>query len=163
MVMIKAPPKSKRINNTTYLNLNSGVKEVFDTLKIEGEGIVHFGNNPPPGLITSLTLRRLLIDTDEDFLKINQWVEYFDYLLVSRAFAPGSDVLGRIHFIGWAPGAKLRDYNNSHWEIVPYGSPEPATYGAILGAVGIGLVVWRKKGRRRAKATALVSNERGAK
>jgi len=38
--------------------------------------------------------------------------------------------------------------------------PEPSTYGAILGAVGLGLVAWRK--RRAAKAGGLVVNKPAA-
>jgi len=59
-------------------------------------------------------------------------------------------MLNRIRFQGWAPGAKLINYDANNWEIVPMGSPEPATYGAILGALGLGLVVWRKRRQRRA-------------
>jgi len=46
-------------------------------------------------------------------------------------------------------------------EIVPF--PEPSTYSAILGAVGIGLVVWQKRRRRAAKTDALVANTPAAK
>jgi len=33
------------------------------------------------------------------------------------------------------------------YEFATCGMPEPSTYGAIFGAVGIGLVVWRRKRR----------------
>jgi len=54
-------------------------------------------------------------------------------------------VLERIEFEGYGP-AMFRDWDSNYFQITP--APEPATYGAIVGAVGIGLVVWRKKKRR---------------
>jgi len=131
-----------------WLHLSEGVKETFHALKIEGRAVLAFSFISPTQ-ITALSVNHLLINTDDDFLRIFNWVEHFDYLLVSRTFAPGSDVLGRIHFEGWETGAALRDYDGTHWEIVPYGSPEPGAYGAILGAVGIGLWTWRKRRRKR--------------
>jgi len=46
----------------------------------------------------------------------------------------------------------LKDYDADYWQITPWGAkpaPEPSTYGAILGAVGLALVAWRRKRRRK--------------
>jgi len=40
----------------------------------------------------------------------------------------------------------LEEFDAEYWSISA--TPEPATYGAILGAIGIGLVVWQKRKRR---------------
>jgi len=86
----------------------------------------------------------------------------FTHILV-RKTSPGLDEhLTRVWFQDYGPAKKI-DWveDNRYWEIVPgawngwdSGStcppdnpncPEPSTYGAILGAVGIGLVVWRRR------------------
>jgi len=46
----------------------------------------------------------------------------------------------------------IRKYDAHYWEITPFGTltpfPEPTTYGAILGAAAIGLVIWRRRKTR---------------
>ncbi|WP_156469202.1 PEP-CTERM sorting domain-containing protein, partial [Cephaloticoccus primus] len=51
-----------------------------------------------------------------------------------------------------------KPYDNNYIQITPFGIvPEPTTYGAILGAVGIGLYLFRRKrktGRRTSECAA---------
>jgi len=147
-VRLKGASRAKNMTAQGVLRFNGaggiGLTEKIHTLEIEGQGVINFagGTLVRPNVLETT---RVLLPTADDTLFIRNWIEYEDYFLVTRALAPNAAELARIWFEGWAPGAKLRDYNASHWEIVPYGSPEPATYGAILGAVGLGLVVWRKR------------------
>jgi len=149
-VRLKGASRAKNMTAQGVLQFNGsgglGLTEKIHTLQIEGQGVINFagGTLLRPNVLETM---RVLLPTADDTLFIRNWIEYADYFLVSRALAPDASELARIWFEGWAPGAKLINYNASHWEIVPYGSPEPATYGAIIGAVGIGLVVWRKRKR----------------
>jgi len=151
IVRLKGASRAKNMTAQGVLQFNGangiGLTEKIHTLEIEGQGVINFagGTFARPNILET---SQVLMPTGDDTLFIRNWIEYADYFLVSRALAPDASALARIWFEGWAEGAKLRDYNNSHWEIVPYGSPEPATYGAILGAVGIGLVLWRRKRRK---------------
>jgi len=121
-----------------------GLTEKIHTLEIEGQGVINFagGTTVRPNVLETA---RVLLPTGDDTIFIKNWIEYEDYFLVSRALAPNAAALSRIWFEGWDPGAKLRNYNTSHWEIVPFAAPEPAIYSAILSVVGIGLVVWRRR------------------
>jgi len=87
----------------------------------------------------------LVIPTDNDTLVIKNWVEYSDYFLISRQYAPDEEVLSRIQFKGYGRGAKMRYYDETHWEIVP--APEVVLYGAIFGATALGSFAWRKRRR----------------
>jgi|GEM_PF-2882075 len=58
----------------------------------------------------------------------------------------------------------MRKYDWQYWEITPFGTndvmgfmPEPTTYGAILGTVGLGLVAWRKRTQQRSRQKALTA------
>jgi len=45
----------------------------------------------------------------------------------------------------------FKNYDNDYYQIYPFGAqpaPEPSTYGAILGAAGLGLWSWRKRTQR---------------
>jgi len=136
----------------TELNLGErhkgGFHEYFDTLGIEGYSVMSFygGTLANPD---KLLIRNLLIDATKGQLLIKNWIEYADFFLVSRLYAPSSATLAKITFEGWAPGAELRDYDATYLEIIPYGAPEPVLTGALLGAVGLGLWQWKKRKQRR--------------
>jgi len=76
----------------------------------------------------------------------------FTHILV-RKTSPGlDDYLRQIWFEDYGPAKKIEwAEDNRYWEIVPGfrgwadPAPEPSTYGAILGAVGLGLVLWRRR------------------
>jgi|GEM_PF-521436 len=95
---------------------------------------------------STLFLDDLLIK-EGSFLEI-QGLEYDGFrLLVRKDSEHLYASLERIGSQGY-PSYKveLREYDSNYWQIVPR-LPEPATYGAIFGAVGLGLAVWRKRRR----------------
>jgi len=123
-----------------------GIREAFHRLHIEGRGVLDF-NGGEIGRANYLFLNRLTFADTNSQLIIRRWVEYGDYLLVRRS---GNEslippILSQIWFDGYGP-ARWIPYDNDFWQITP--APEPATYGAILGAVGGGLFAWRKRKRR---------------
>jgi len=150
-VRLKGASRAKNMTAQGVLLFNGasgvGLTEKIHTLEVEGQGVINFagGTKVRPNVLEAT---RVLLPTADDTLFIRNWIEYEDYFLVSRALAPNAAALARIWFEGWAPGAKLRDYNTSHWEIVPFGAPEPTTYGALLATAGLGLTVWRKRQSR---------------
>jgi|GEM_PF-607396 len=153
-VRLKGASRAKNMTAQGVLQFNGagglGLTEKIHTLEIEGQGVINFagGTTVRPNVLETT---RVLMPTADDTIFIQNWIEYADYFLVTRALAPNASALARIWFEGWAPGAKLRDYNTSHWEIVPLGAPEPATYGAILAAAGIALWRLRQLKQRSAK------------
>jgi len=109
-------------------------------------GVLDF-NGGEIGRANYLFLNRLTFADTNSQLIIRRWGEYGDYLLVRRS---GNEslippILSQIWFDGYGP-ARWIPYDNDFWQITP--APEPATYGAILGAVGVGLFAWRKRKRR---------------
>jgi len=77
---------------------------------------------------------------------VSGWKDERDFLLVRKNSAHLSDALGRMKFEGYNPAdIHLRDFSNDYWQISAL--PEPSTYGAMLGAVGLGLCC-RSKRRR---------------
>jgi len=120
-----------------------GLREAFDRLHIDGRGVLNFGGGEY-ARANYLLLNRLTFADTSSRLIIRNWVEFEDYLLVRRVGNAGliPPILSQIIFDGYGP-ARWVPYDNDHWQITPF--PEPATYGAILGALGIGLWGWRKR------------------
>jgi|GEM_PF-1156705 len=136
--------------NAVYRFNDNGGQAIFerrivDVISVNGETVIDFdgGTRANPNILEA---KVLLIPKENDLLIIKNWVEYSDYFLISREYAPDDEVLSRIQFKGYGRGAKLRYYNDTHWEIVP--APEATAYGAFLGGIGLGLFVWRKRRRR---------------
>ncbi|KXU34379.1 hypothetical protein AXK11_08480 [Cephaloticoccus primus] len=158
-VTLKGGSRAKNMTGQGVLQFNgaggTGLTEKIHTLQADGQGVINFAGGTR-ARANVLETTRVLLPTADDTLFIRNWIEFSDYFLVSRAFAPNSEALSRIWFEGWSPGAKLRDYNSSHWEIVPLAAPEPSTYGALLGALGVAVIVWRKRkaGRRTSECAA---------
>jgi len=126
--------------------ISPGIREAFDRLHIEGRGVLDF-NGGEIGRADYLFLNRLTFADTASQLIIRRWVEYGDYLLARRS---GNEslippILNQIWFDGYGP-ARWIPYDNDYWQIVP--APEPATYGAILGGLGLGIFAWRKRKRR---------------
>jgi len=123
------------------------LSEKFHTLSVDGHGRVLFSRDNGSRERKTLMLDDLVIDIFSR-LTVHGWNPDLDLFLVSKSSSHVRDALKRINFEG--PNrqiVELREYNKDYWKL--YASPEPSTYGAILGAVGLALVAWRK-GRRRA-------------
>jgi len=129
---------------------NAGLTETFRNLVVEGRGVIDFqgGTLGAPNFLILDNLSVRYNAEGGSVLFVRNWVEFEDRLLVKRSSVNLTASLPHIHFEGYAPGALLRDYNATYWEVVPF--PEPSTCGAILSALGIGLWARRKlKSRNR--------------
>jgi len=148
------------------LALTNGAQQTLSELHIIDRGTIDFTNGNPTAP-NRLFLDLLTFNSAGAQLFVRGWHEFEDYLLIKKtAFATApADALAQwlqlrnqIFFDGYSLDYNLlvADYNADYYQISPWGTmtgfPEPSTYGAILGAVSIGLVAWRKK--RQAK-TAL--------
>ncbi len=116
---------------TLFLNDTS---QIFDALTITGNSIIDFGAS------SLLNINSLSI-ADGSTLTITNWTQSIDYFY--SQFAPGAAELSRIIFSNSSsPGAAWQSYDK---QITPV--PEPATYGALLTAAGLGLYLWHRKRR----------------
>jgi len=120
-----------------------GIREAFDRLHIDGRGVINF-HGGEIARRNYLILNHLSFADAQSRLIIRSWVEFEDFLLVRRS---GNEslippLLGQIDFAGYGP-ARWVPYDNDYWLITPF--PEPSTYGALLGVVGLGLWAWRKR------------------
>jgi len=78
-------------------------------------------------------------------LRIFNWKSTLTKLFVRKDSKYLEESLSRLAFEGYTPNsAGKRDYDNHYWEIYAK-LPEPATYGTILGAAGLGVVALRKR------------------
>jgi len=142
-----------------------GLTQQFDTLFVQN-GVIDFkgGTVARPNFLIVNVLNAFFeganpftpYEVGNIELWIKNWFEFEDYFLIRRGdgvwFSYMQDrVLPYITFEGYGQGARFRDYDSDFYEIVPF--PEPATYGAMLGAAGLGLVFWRKRKRRQAGAS----------
>jgi len=140
--------------DAAILRFGGSTEQRFDDFRVEGRGTIDFVGG------TQADPNRLFI---EDFFLgdawtgdfstttvfVRNWEDKEDLFLVrykqSNIARIDSAFLARIKFEGYDTPAEWVYYNNDYWEIRPMAEPEPATTGAILGVVGLGLVVWRKK------------------
>jgi len=119
----------------------AGVREVFDTLHVDGLGVLNFAG----GEVTRanyLYLNHLTFADADSRLVIRSYIEHADFLLIRRAFA-GGVALGQIVF-GDYGAARLVPFDENYMRITPF--PEPAFYGAIFGVLGV--VLWGARHRR---------------
>jgi len=117
-----------------------GVREAFDTLHIEGLGVINFAG----GEVTRanyLYLNHLTFADADSRLVIRKYIEHADFLLIRRASASGL-ALGQIIFGDYGP-ARVVPFDKDYFQITPF--PEPTTCGAIFGLVGLALWGFRKK------------------
>jgi len=118
-----------------------GLRETFAKLNVEGRGVIDFVG----GTVAEanfLILDDLNIAPNNARLFIRNWYEGEDYLLVRRTSAHLLASLPRVEFEGYGP-AVLRDWNAEFYQVT--GAPEPASTGAILGAITSGLILWLRK------------------
>jgi len=129
----------------------AGTKQRLANLHIEGRGTIDWRGGEV-GLANILWIDDLTFSSTSDRLFIRNWYEYEDLFLVKKVYngqAFDDTKLNQIVFEGYQDYFPvLKDYDADYWQITPWGAPEPSTYGAILGAVGIGLWTWRKRRRQ---------------
>jgi len=115
---------------------------------IGGNSIIRFTTGG-----TKLFLDDLWIFGDSDLVLENFFPSYGDSLFVKKTSSHLEDALSKIRFRNMKGEIGVRDYNWEYWEIgvgLGFGAiPETATYGAAVSLSGLGLVVWRKRRRRR--------------
>jgi len=145
------------------LAITNGAQQTLSELIIIDRGTIDFsgGSLATPN---RLFLDELTFANDSTQLFVRGWHEFEDYLLLKKTatyaqdmYKWASELQKQIFFDGYSRDYSLLlvDYNADYYQITPWNnSPEPGTYGAILGAVGLGVVAWRRKCKRRANARA---------
>jgi len=144
--------------DSAILRFGGGTVQNAYQLQVEGRGTLDFAGGTESAPNQLFLEHLILADFDTTMLFIRNWIDQQDFLLVRRSQANinriDSDFLSRIYFEDHGgPGAEWVYWNDLYWQIRPL--PEPSTYGAIFGIVGLGLITWRKWRR--------VSKERSAK
>jgi len=79
-------------------------------------------------------------------LYVNNWQEDVDFFLLRKTDS-NAQALGNVRVNGHY--AMLKDYNEEYWQVGVF-LPEPGTYGAVLGALGLGVFMFRKARRKSA-------------
>jgi len=136
------------------LQLGGNTKQLLANLHIEGRGTIDWRGGEV-GKANILWIDTLSFSSTNDRLFIRNWYEYEDLFLVKKVHngVEFNDLLlNQIVFEGYQDYfTTLKAYDNDYYQIYAFGSrpaPEPSTYGAILGAVGLGLWTWRKRRRK---------------
>jgi len=143
------------------LRMGGNTKQRLANLHIQDRGTIDWVGGEV-SQANYLYLDSLTFSGPDAKLFMRNWYEYEDYLLVSRAWfnAQSQATLDLIRTQVWFEGYEdfpviYRHYDAQYIPITPFGVmtpyPEPETYGAILGATGLALFIWRK---RRAASTA---------
>jgi len=122
---------------------NFPIEQSLDRLAIKGSSVLSLSEN---GMFftSKLILNDLFINRNSS-LEIWGWAEGWKFLLVRKDSEHLQDALSKIKFKGYRePKASVRDYNSDYWQIIP-GFPEPSTYGAIFGGLGVLLTLSRNR------------------
>jgi len=139
------------------LRMGGNTKQHLSELHIKERGTIDWeGGEVAKANI--LYLDKLSFSGPDAVLFMYNWYEYEDFLLVKKGWfnslsgSQRAQILSQVHFEGYENFPVIyRNFDATYWQITPFGveGPEPETYGAILGAAGIALVLWRKKRRGR--------------
>jgi len=128
-----------------YSGVAANTSNSLKKLTIEGRGVIAFDHTSVFKFKKYLYLDDLLV-AQGGSLTVTGWLNGQDFLLVRKDSKGRTDALKKIEFQGYdRNNIHLEDFNKDYWEISA--APEPATYGAILGAVGLGVVAWRRQRR----------------
>jgi len=128
-----------------YSGVAADTSNSLKQLTIDGSGVVAFDHTSVFKFKKYLYLDNLLVSQGGS-LTVTGWLDGQDFLLVRKGSKGLADALKKMEFAGYdRNNIHLVDFNKDYWEIS--GAPEPATYGAILGAVGLGVVAWRRQRR----------------
>jgi len=133
------------------LRLSGNTKQHLTKLTITDRGTIDWVGGEI-ATANFLWIDELEFNNADARLFMRNWYDREDYFLVSRTWlnsrteAQRTQLLSQILFDGYQDFPVLAiDYDAAYFQITPFHAPEPATYGAILGTVGIGLVAWRKR------------------
>jgi len=139
--------------DAAILRFGGGTVQSAVLLHVEGRGTFDFvgGTVDAPNML--FLDEFTLADFETTMLFIRNWEDKHDFLLVRHDATNIARIdaafLARINFEGYGD-AQWVHWSDEFWEIKPMtADPEPATTGAILGAVGLGLVIWRRKRKQR--------------
>jgi autotransporter-associated beta strand protein len=117
--------------------LLSGNHVSIGTLNVSANSIIDFG----AGTDSVLSLAALGFGSAGVILSAQNWADAADYFYSETGYLQGAAPLDQVEFAGWsAADTKWQSYDS---QITPV--PEPRTYGAILTALGVGLVLWRRR------------------
>jgi len=135
--------------NSSRVILYSGVaantSNSLKKLTVEGNGVIAFDHTSVFKFKKYLYLDDLLIRRGGS-LTVTGWLDGQDFLLVRKDSKGLAAALKKIDFQGYnRNNIHLVNFNKEYWEISA--APEPATYGVILGAIGLGVVGWRRQRR----------------
>jgi len=140
---------------------NGNTKQHLANLHIEHRGTIDFRGGEF-GHANILWLDTLTFNNADAQLFIRNWYEFEDMLLVRKSWFNGqtqeqrAKLLSQVVFEGYQDyRTTWKAYDNDYIQIYAFSYfPEPSTYGAILGAVGLGLVVWQKRRNSRRKCAS---------
>jgi len=138
----------------SFSSAEKDIREGFRRLVVEGGTnrlAFYHSAEIEDNYIKMLVLDDLIIN-DGALLRISGWQAGRDFLLVRKNSAYLAAALKKITIDGWGRNQiYLKNYNSDYYSIEA--APESAAYGAVFGAVGIGLIAWRRK-KYRAKDEA---------
>jgi len=133
------------------------IKTSFKNLTIDDKGAIAFNHEEGESIRSKyyLFIDDLIIN-EGGLLGVFGWEQGRDFLLVKKTSANLSDALKQMVFADYDPNnIHLEDFDSEYWSISA--TPEPATYGALLGTIALGLWTWRKR-RDRAQQTMSSGN-----
>jgi len=143
---------SNRIDKSSLIEIGSyesksTFTEKIGSLVVDGYGMIKFRHNEWSDR-GYFYLNDLIINPDS-IIQVEEWLEGYSHLLVRKDSKHLNDAWNKIRFKNTNGEVGVRDYDNDYWEIGVGADfrplPEPTTYGAALGAVGLGLWLSRRR------------------
>jgi len=140
---------TENINKNSTIFLNGGViflahqkRDVTISQHIKmltGDGSIFFTHET----VSYLFLDELEIVSD---LRISNWTRSRGAILVKKTSNNIEDALSKIRFDNYLHRkAILVDFDKDYWALDTHPIPEPTTYGAVFGMLGLGIFIYRKR------------------